>query len=75
MKNEAKRTADAIFEANVPGNTLTTRIYRNFLKFISIDPLNIRTWEYLRSTDVINAEIVRHIIFHHNVIHYYSRFR
>ena len=48
---------------------------RSFREFISVDPNNEHTRVNLKSQSVIKAETWRHILFHRNVFHCFSRFR
>lgn len=60
---------DDYFEDHFP------KFSRSFRKLISVDPTSQRTLENLKSQTAIKAEMLRHILFHPNIIHCFSRFR
>lgn len=69
--NEIENYLEEIF----PGSGFIARSKRNFRKFISVDSESLLTKNHLKSLTVIKAETLRHLLFHGNVIHCFSRFR
>lgn len=70
------------FLENFPGNDLLTRFNRWRVKLITLEcyetrkvPASSHTRNQLQSSTATKAEALRHLLFHHNVIHCFSRFR
>lgn len=64
-----------IFEDYPIKETLSEKLKRKYLIFITVDPKSCRTQEYLKSQSVIKSEILRHTLFHQSVFHCFSRFK
>lgn len=57
------------------GETIWNRCERKIRRFISINPDSRRVSKKMKSSTVIKAETLRHLLFYRNKIHCFSRFR
>lgn len=73
--NSTMNKIDNYFEVHFPGDGLLSRWRRAFYRFISVDSTSFLTKRHFKSSTVIKAETLRHLLFHRNIIHYFSRFR
>lgn len=74
-ERESQREIESYFEDNFPGNSVFARFRRRFRKFISVDPSSQHTKNHFKSVTVVKTETLRHILFHRNYVHCFSRFR